>query len=333
MDGKKKNLITYGILGFIVLLTLVTIIHVITLKPIKCGLTCDKNKKALLDAKIYKDTTEVGIVPLDCTLFTASYVPFGNIPLCFKRKKYQYDVADFLFRQCFNVTVTNCFAHRYDFAPQKPFDVVTRISNILGRMYAYFLYSTSLRLGVLVFSGTGNTESWLLNITFSQVPPATLKGYVIGVEAHGGFYAMYASVQQEINDMLECYKNCMDTFLITGNSLGGALSTLAALDLYEYKPIIYTFAAPRSLNKLGSFFVDKYVPDFWRIYNTEDLVTDLPLTVSGENLFPTNPFAPAKWTFSHCGKGKGFTNAYDDFLMNHAMAYENQVMSRVPFGQ
>jgi hypothetical protein len=85
------------------------------------------------------------------------------------------------------------------------------------------------------------------------------------------------------------------TIVFTGHSLGGALATLAALDvsrrewLETYKPRLkmYNFGSPRVGN--GEFAADfnRHVPDAWRVVNADDAVATIPRLMGKRKAFQT----------------------------------------------
>ena len=95
---------------------------------------------------------------------------------------------------------------------------------------------------------------------------------------------------------------------VTGHSKGGALATLAALDMpeiFEHAPqtTVYTFAAPKSLSQEGAKNAASAAADLWRFEDERDVVPTLPLD---ETAFPVNievPFTDWKMTpYAHVGR-------------------------------
>lgn len=270
--------------------------------------------------------------PIQCTLFSAVYVPWTPVPRYVAYASYQPHVANFLFRMCWNVTTTNCFEHRYDFNPPAEFDTVVRVcsgalSPNKGRMYAYFLHSSATGLTLVAFTGTAFEDDWLMNLVFKQVPPVTLDNVMPSVAVHLGFYTLYSIVQAEIRKLLECYAKCTRRLVVTGYSLGAALATVCAYDVCKLpgmpKLTLYTFGGPRVFNPLGAEQLDRMVPDHWRIYNTEDIVKDMPPSVCGEDFWNWNPFAPGNIVYAHCGRNVCWTRSTGSILNNHSSAYEH----------
>ncbi|GMH45956.1 hypothetical protein BSKO_13920 [Bryopsis sp. KO-2023] len=70
--------------------------------------------------------------------------------------------------------------------------------------------------------------------------------------------------------------------ILTGHSMGGALSILAGFDLARYcslsprQLMCYTFGAPRLGNKAFAAEYDGMIPDTWQVVNGNDLVPSIP---------------------------------------------------------
>jgi len=101
-------------------------------------------------------------------------------------------------------------------------------------------------------------------------------------KVHAGFNAGYASVAKQIEKALlrvEGYP-----LFITGHSLGGALATVAT-QMLESNPkfayqiaACYTFGSPR----VGNADYDEHIKSsFYRVVNTTDIVTVVPLLTMG----------------------------------------------------
>ena len=95
---------------------------------------------------------------------------------------------------------------------------------------------------------------------------------------------------------------------LTGHSKGGALATLAALDmpeLFEHAPQskVYTFAAPKSLSKEGAANAASATAGLWRFEAERDVVPTLPMDSTG---FPVTLDVPlTEWKmapYAHVGR-------------------------------
>ncbi len=96
--------------------------------------------------------------------------------------------------------------------------------------------------------------------------------------------------------------------LLTGHSKGGALATLAALDIPELfeqtpKTTVYTFAAPKSLSQEGAANAASATADLWRFEDERDVVPTLPMDSSAFPVTLDVPLTEWKMTpYAHVGR-------------------------------
>lgn len=148
--------------------------------------------------------------------------------------------------------------------------------------------STGLRRCIAAFRGTSNWES--LKLDFDGVK--VVWGGTIGTNAtwcpgctvHRGFAEAYEEIRPDLLDALTSL-HC-ESIALTGHSLGGALSTLAALEIRAHlnlpvNPVV-TFGSPRIGNvAFAAAFVAASkkqgleVPE-WRVVHFRDAVPRLP---------------------------------------------------------
>ncbi|XP_047313025.1 phospholipase A1-IIbeta-like [Impatiens glandulifera] len=102
---------------------------------------------------------------------------------------------------------------------------------------------------VVAWRGTNEESEWLNNVGILQQPASEIFGD-IGEDdipsVHGGFYLIYTSnnsdstfskisvrdqVLKEVSRLVSIYKNETISVVVTGHSLGGALTTLNAIDI------------------------------------------------------------------------------------------------------
>ncbi len=133
-----------------------------------------------------------------------------------------------------------------------------------------FIASNSTAV-VVSFRGTDMTDAYdlLADINFKQTE-------AFGGLVHAGFYGAYRDAQENIESALIEHLASNKIFYLTGHSLGGALATLAAYDLYNKgytSSCIYTFGQPRVGN---SQFVKNFTTRFnnscFRMVHKDDAV-------------------------------------------------------------
>jgi len=101
-----------------------------------------------------------------------------------------------------------------------------------------------------------------------------------GATVHQGFYNAYLSIARQVNLAAKSLlANCQHCHIyVTGHSLGGAIATLAAADLYSLSPdlSVYTFGSPRVGDLAFASYFDKIIPDTFRVVHNQDLVPHIP---------------------------------------------------------
>lgn len=261
--------------------------------------------------------------------YGTGYKEYGTVPNSFDVSEYSYAISYFLSILCENVGMMNCLGSNIlipvEFSPTY---------NLLkdpdqNPIYGAVFYDNSARTLFLVWSGTSNLKMVEEDInTLPVLMPRTDPLKKINV--HRGFLNIYERVRKNLVDLLKNYFNSPDTpcdnFVITGNSLGGGLSYISAYDLLRDKllnikdnsVVVYTFGSPRAgnINFAKSFLEDGNITQKilanYRIFNTEDLVVDVP------------PPAP-KIHFTHVGDNVPFTYNSGKVVGNHIPCYSENL--------
>jgi hypothetical protein len=202
------------------------------------------------------------------------------------------------------------------------FDIKVPLNTTVLRIdanVAWFFYSASLNLIVITFTGTYNRVMTYADIDYNQAGTTILHNHQTGIYAHGGFLGLYQGIQPMLLTLLDKYVMSTTQVLITGFSLGGATSTLAALDLYR-RPLSngiiienlrhFSFASPRVLNTIGSSHFDTLGIVSHRVSNDSDLVVAVP-----------GPVMPVTQDFTHIGQIILFNTNLKTLYDNHVTAY------------
>ncbi|XP_028406220.1 proprotein convertase subtilisin/kexin type 5-like [Dendronephthya gigantea] len=105
-------------------------------------------------------------------------------------------------------------------------------------------------------------------------------------EVHTGFSKSYHSVKEQMNSKVGALSRLHwnARLIVTGHSRGGALATLAAVDLTRsgYNTNLITYGSPRVGNKRFSDYVNKILRGLnLRVTYKNDVVTVLPPKISG----------------------------------------------------
>ncbi|WP_054026640.1 lipase family protein [Bacillus sp. FJAT-28004] len=135
---------------------------------------------------------------------------------------------------------------------------------------------TSELASVLAFRGSGSAVDWVSDLIAQQTAYRPVKN--VGL-THKGFTDIYMSARTQIIEIVNQLPPDKPLF-ITGHSLGGALATLAAIDLANNTvftaPIVYTYGAPRVGDPKFVSVYNATVGTHWRFQNEFDIVPHLP---------------------------------------------------------
>lgn len=174
----------------------------------------------------------------------------------------------------------------------------------------------------VTFRGTKSLEDWLSDLTFPQV------AHPWG-NAEQGFSHIYAQCSGDVRALVKGAGAGASVF-VTGHSLGAGLAVLAAADVVNAAvapgAAMYSFAGPRVGDVGFAVNFNKQVAKAWRVVNTEDLVTTVPIATPllfGANL-PHSPFEMVLMlakglNYEHVGVPLSFTTHNGTIPANHAM--------------
>jgi len=142
------------------------------------------------------------------------------------------------------------------------------------------LYDAQVEAVFVVFRGSESSTDWITNVLFRQ------QVYPYGdgnsaVKFHRGFMDAYFSVRTQLHEVVRGLSS--RHIIVTGHSLGGALATIAALDL-QYNITsqsgqdisVYSYGAPRVGNRVLVRSFRGRVPQSYRFVYGRDLITHLP---------------------------------------------------------
>lgn len=107
-----------------------------------------------------------------------------------------------------------------------------------------------------------------------------------GGNVHRGFHQCYGSVRPALRSFLEAHATAKVHIRVTGHSLGGALASLAAMDIatggLPYRSLeVFTYASPRVGTARWARHFSNQRLVAWRIANRRDIVPKVPPTWLG----------------------------------------------------
>lgn len=189
----------------------------------------------------------------------------------------------------------------------------------------WFFYSSSMNIVVITATATYSNLLFLVDANYLQVDPTIITNYKPNMRVHGGIWELYSNIRSNLFSLLEKYVNNSTQVIVTGISLGGGLSTIMALDMYQYKLstgviindlVHYSFASPRTFNTSGSNDYNQLDIPSYRICNGSDIIPISPLPIMPFSVDPIN-----KQDFTHVQKLIYFDRNLSDYYDNHILAY------------
>ncbi|KAI9266837.1 catalysis At the Interface: the anatomy of A conformational change in A triglyceride lipase [Phascolomyces articulosus] len=156
-------------------------------------------------------------------------------------------------------------------------NVIETFSTILYDTNALVARDDNAKIIYVVFRGSASLQNWLanMNVVLTNYPGAT------SARVHAGFYNSYKDVQSRLMSVVRSQYNSNSDYAIhvTGHSLGGALSVLHALDLYENgitNVRLITQGQPRVGNTaFANYILSTNIP-YMRAVNQRDVVPHVP---------------------------------------------------------
>jgi hypothetical protein len=131
----------------------------------------------------------------------------------------------------------------------------------------------------VVFRGTNSLRNWIDDLKFAKADYPYPR--CSGCEVHKGFYeaeqAVISGILSEVQRLKRVYPSY--SVVITGHSLGAAIATLTAIDVFAagYSVVSYNIGCPRVGDADFASWVNSIMPDTHRITHDNDMVPQVPL--------------------------------------------------------
>ncbi len=171
--------------------------------------------------------------------------------------------------------------------------------------------ATKNETAYLVFRGTVTPREWIFDANI-KMQAYRLKNFG---NVSDGFQNIYRRSRESFIKTLGDLSSDFPLF-IAGHSLGGALSLLCLPDVIQSthfkKPILYNFGCPRVGDAVfGRAYENLPDQQTFRVVNTSDLVTSIPLPVE-------IPLLPSGY-YTHVGQPVDFSFQGNSLGLNHSM--------------
>lgn len=130
---------------------------------------------------------------------------------------------------------------------------------------------------LFIFRGTDSLLGWLRNFMFSKkVIP--YEGTNPKIKVHNGFLKTYKAIREFVHEQVKGTEKTK--IYVHGHSLGGALTTLAALDIqYNFadkEVIAWGIGIPKVGNEAFKDSFNRRLPKFLNIERASDLIPQVP---------------------------------------------------------
>ncbi len=174
----------------------------------------------------------------------------------------------------------------------------------------------------VAYRGTESPQDWIADFTFPQVP------HPLG-NVEEGFADVYDQTADSVAAAI-LRAGGTPNVVVTGHSLGAALAVLAAAGIVASgaaaRTQLYSFAGPRVGDLAFAAGFNTRVASAWRIVNTEDIVTTVPLATPAlsAGILPHNPLRflnnlGQTLDYEHVGSAVPFTTHTGSIAGNHDM--------------
>jgi len=163
-------------------------------------------------------------------------------------------------------------------------------------LFAYVALDKTNKTLYVIMRGTLTEEEWLIDFTIRQnllqekqdhyfLKQFTNDNWNCSPDTlvHTGFSVLFAQIQPRLKQLILGNISCVDRIIVSGHSLGAAVSSLSAAYISSNlttKPVfVYTFGKPRVGNISYANCIDLHFTNrFWRIENESDIVCNIPLS-------------------------------------------------------
>lgn len=147
-----------------------------------------------------------------------------------------------------------------------------------GSGFGWVAQNVTAGIAIATFRGTQSAGDWLHNLDFilAAYQPMPSAGMV-----HAGFQLYYMTIRSGLLSLLAQVAPSCRRLILTGHSLGAALSELAAPDVLHnfnarWQPEVQNFAGPRVGQSDFVNVFDAQIDACFRVVNIWDLVPNVP---------------------------------------------------------
>lgn len=317
-NGKKKKTSTkvFTVLLSVNIIIIVGFIVVVVIISNAWNYSLDNN----LWCKENKDAKK----SFHCSTFYDVFEPIEEIPttLLSYKSGFEKSIAIYMAKMIinFNVNIQKKSIESMAYLPMN----CERISNIFLKFENSPLFASIFEqkinpkssCSIVVIRGTATSKEWIFNrktyqtnINLNDQP----------LRLHHGFWLVFSQIRDQLDSYFRTLPQKKRVIYFTGNSLGGAVSVIASTLFQRLYPhlrmVCYNFAKPKVGNPSWTIFSEASLKNrIYRIWNTEDLVTQLPLPVLINLKKHSEP-----WIYSHEGQSILISQNMKSISLNHSL--------------
>eukprot|EP01094_Clydonella_sp_ATCC50884_P025218 TRINITY_DN6551_c0_g1_i1.p1 TRINITY_DN6551_c0_g1~~TRINITY_DN6551_c0_g1_i1.p1 ORF type:complete len:289 (+),score=46.04 TRINITY_DN6551_c0_g1_i1:91-957(+) len=184
--------------------------------------------------------------------------------------------------------------------------------------FGFVGYSPVWKQIIVSFRGSHNLQNFIIDLELSRTTP--YKNYT-GVQVHDGFSKAWKNLKPKVMPAVEALINMYPfaPVVVTGHSLGGALATLAAIDIittYPSQVYVWHYGCPRVGNQAFSQLFSTIIDVHYRHTNNRDIVPHLPPEILGFYHCPTEVWerGSTPYDFKVCDSFNGEDNTCSNSL-------------------
>ena len=156
------------------------------------------------------------------------------------------------------------------------------VKNDTNSVFGYIGYSPEYNRIIIAFRGSVDTANWIMNLKTTRTSYPLCDGCSVHVGFNQGFNSIKVQVEAIVENLFGKYPSA--SIYLTGHSLGGALTVMAAAHLqsrYGKVDQLYTMGQPRVGNDVFAAFMTQFIPSTFRVVNYGDQVPHVPQSILG----------------------------------------------------
>lgn len=134
----------------------------------------------------------------------------------------------------------------------------------------------------IIFRGTDSEDIKNIILDLQSAKGVNFPG-IAGAKVGNGFLKAESGLSAQLRDALAYVSNLPETkgfdYVLSGHSLGGALASIAAVDLLEFaigRTTLITYGCPRVGNEVFNWHLEHNLQALWRVTHRKDIVIQLP---------------------------------------------------------